>query len=92
MNRRNKLATAMEILAALREGPLSPSLLAQRCNINYGRLHEALEPMQALGWISTVAWSGQEIHSLTDVGLRTFLAYESVWNDYMRALKLTRGQ
>jgi predicted transcriptional regulator len=90
--RRNKLATAMEVLAALREGPLSPSRLAQRCNINYGRLDDELGPVKAIGWISLKTIGGQEIYSLTQEGLRTYLGYEVLWNEYQRGVKLTTGQ
>jgi predicted transcriptional regulator len=90
--RRNKLAIAMEILAALREGPLSPSRLAQRCNINYGRLDDELEPVKAIGWISMMTTGGQETYSLTQEGLRTYLGYEVLWNEYLRGVKLTSGQ
>jgi predicted transcriptional regulator len=82
----------MEILAALREGPLSPSRLAQRCNINYGRLDDALKPIKAKGWIATKTTGGQEIHSLTQDGLQIYLRYELLWNEYQSGVKLTSRQ
>jgi predicted transcriptional regulator len=90
--RRNTLATAMEVLAALREGPLSPSRLAQRCNINYGRLGDTLGPLEANGWIVTETTGGQEVHVLTQEGLQTYLRYELLWNEYQRGVKLTSRQ
>jgi predicted transcriptional regulator len=87
--RRNTLATAMEVLAALREGPLSPSRLAQRCNINYGRLGDVLEPLEANGWIAKEGEDNQESITLTSDGLQTYLRYESLWNEYQRGLRLT---
>jgi predicted transcriptional regulator len=90
--RRNKLTTAMEILAALREGPLNRSRLAQRCNINYGRLDEELRPIEGIGWVSMKTTSGQDIYSLTQEGLQTYQGYEALWNAYQRGLKLTSGQ
>jgi len=90
--RRSKLATAMEILAALREGPLNRSRLAQRCNINYGRLDDDLGPINALGWISMKTTGGQDIYSLTQEGLQTYQRYEVLWNEYQRGVKLTSRQ
>jgi len=90
--RRNKLEMAMEILAALREGPLNRSRLAQRCNINYDRLDEELDPMKAVGWIAMTTAGGHDVHSLTQQGLQKYLAYEVLWNEYLRGLKLTTGQ
>jgi predicted transcriptional regulator len=87
--RRNTLATAMEVLAALREGPLSPSRLAQRCNINYGRLGDVLEPLEANRWIAKEGEDNQEAITLTTDGLQTYLRYESLWNEYQRGLRLT---
>jgi predicted transcriptional regulator len=87
--RRNTLATAMEVLAALREGPLSPSRLAQRCNINYGRLGDVLEPLEANGWIAKEGEDNQEAITLTRDGLQTYIRYESLWNEYQRGLRLT---
>lgn len=82
----------MEVLAALREGPLSPSRIAQRCNINYGRLAEMMAPLRANGWVATDNAGGQEVHSLTDAGLQTYLRYELLWNEYQRGVKLTSRQ
>jgi predicted transcriptional regulator len=90
--RRSKLATAMEVLAALREGPLNPSRLAQSCNINYGRLEDELRPISALGWISMETTGGQDIYVLTQQGLQTYQKYEGLWNEYQRGVKLTSGQ
>ena len=90
--RRSTLATAMEILAALREGPLSPSRLAQKCNINYGRLGDSLNPLKANAWIATKNEGDQEIHSLTPAGLQIYLRYETLWNEYQRGVKLTSRQ
>jgi predicted transcriptional regulator len=87
--RRNTLATAMEVLAALREGPLSPSRLAQRCNINYGRLGDVLEPLEANGWIAKEGEDTQESLTLTKDGLQTYLRYESLWNEYQRGVRVT---
>ena len=91
MIRRNTLATAMELLAALREGPLSPSRLAQRCNINYGRLGDVLEPLEANGWIAKEGKDANnpEALTLTRDGLQTYLRYESLWNEYQRGVRLT---
>ncbi len=82
----------MEVLAALREGPLSSSRLAQRCNINYGRLGETLAPLEANGWIARETAGGQEVHALTQEGLQTYLRYEQLWNEYQRGVKLTSRQ
>jgi predicted transcriptional regulator len=88
--RRNTLTTAMEVLAALREGPLSPSRLAQRCNINYGRLGDVLEPLEANGWIAKEGDDhNQEALTLTKDGLQTYLRYESLWNEYQSGVRLT---
>jgi predicted transcriptional regulator len=90
--RRNSFITAMEVLAALREGPLSSSRLAQRCNINYGRLNETVDPLLANGWIGKEKTGGQEVHTLTENGLRFLLQYLVVSNEYQRGVKLTSGQ
>jgi len=90
--RRNPFATAMEVLEALREEPLSPSRLAQRCNINYGRLEETLAPLRANGWISSQKTGSQEVHTLTEQGLSILLQYLTLWNEYQRGVKVTSGQ
>ena len=82
----------MEVLAALREGPLSPSRLAQRCNINYGRLADTLAPLQANGWIAKETVGSLEVHTLTQEGLETYLKYQLLWNQYQRGVKLTSRQ
>ena len=92
MVRRNPFATAMEVLAALREGPLSPSRLAQRCNINYGRLDETLAPLRANGWIAHQKAGSQDVHALTDKGLSVLLQYLTLWNEYQSGVKVTSGQ
>jgi predicted transcriptional regulator len=91
--RRNALSTAMEVLSALREGALSSSRLAQRCNINYGRLAETLGPLLASGWVERrEAGGGQEGYVVTEKGLQTFARYEAIWNEFQSGLKLTPGQ
>jgi predicted transcriptional regulator len=82
----------MEILAALREGPLVPSRLAQRCNINYGRLEDELEPLIRNGWVVKDSTGDQNLRKLTQEGLKTYLSYETLWNKYQRGVKLTSGQ
>jgi predicted transcriptional regulator len=82
----------MEVLAALREGPLSPSRLAQRCNINYGKLGETVDPLLANGWIAKQKTGNQEVHILTERGLQFLLQFLLVSNEYQRGVKLTSGQ
>jgi predicted transcriptional regulator len=82
----------MEVLAALREGPLRTSRLAQRCNINYGRLDDVLQPLEANGWIAKEVAGNQEVRRLTQEGLQTYLRYESLWNEYQRGVRLTSRQ
>lgn len=92
MNRRNEFATAMEVLAALRESPLSSSRLAQRCNINYGRLSKRVDALFAAGWIGKETTGSQEVHTLTEKGLDILLQYLRMSNEYQRGVKLTSGQ
>jgi predicted transcriptional regulator len=82
----------MEVLAALREGPLSPSRLAQRCNINFGKLGETVNPLLANGWIAKDKTGSQDVHTLTQTGLQALLQYLMVSNEYQRGVKLTSGQ
>jgi len=82
----------MEVLAALREGPLSPSRLAQRCNINFGKLGETINPLLANGWIAKEKTGSQDVHTLTQTGLQALLQYLMVSNEYQRGVKLTSGQ
>jgi len=82
----------MEVLAALREGPLSPSRLAQRCNINFGKLGETVNPLLANGWIAKEKTGSQDVHTLTKTGLQALLQYLMVSNEYQRGVKLTSGQ
>jgi predicted transcriptional regulator len=82
----------MEVLAALREGPLNPSRLAQRCNINYGRLGETVDPLLANGWIAKGKTGSQEVHLLTEKGLQFLLQFLLVSNEYQRGVKLTSSQ
>lgn len=82
----------MEMLAALREGPLNSSRLAQRCNINYGRLDEDLKPMVALGWVTTETLGSHDILRLTEAGLKSLTRYLVLWNEWERGMKLTGGQ
>jgi len=82
----------MEILAALREGSLVPSRIAQRCNINYGRVEEDLGPLLSNGWVVKDTTVHQDLVRLTEEGLKTISSYESLWNKYMRAVKLTSSQ
>jgi predicted transcriptional regulator len=82
--RRNNLETAMEVLAALREGPQNPSRLAQRCNINYGRLGETIDSLLTKGWIGKESTGSKEVYTLTDKGLEFLLLYLKVSNEYWR--------
>ena len=82
----------MEVLAALREGPLNPSRLAQRCNINYGRLRPTIEALLAAGWITIEKTESQEVHTLTERGLECLVQYLNMSNEYQRGVKLTSGQ
>jgi predicted transcriptional regulator len=90
--RGESLANAMKILAALREGQLNSSRLAQRCNINYGRLAKDLEPMHANGWVAKRIEGEHEVHRITDEGLNAYAQYMSLWNAWERGTKLTSGQ
>ncbi|HUI01209.1 MAG TPA: winged helix-turn-helix domain-containing protein [Nitrososphaerales archaeon] len=92
MIRRSRLAIGMEILAALSEGPLNSSRLAQRCNINYGRLDEDLKPILALGWVTKEISGAHDLHKLTDAGLKALTQYLVLWNEWERGTKLTGGQ
>jgi predicted transcriptional regulator len=82
----------MEVLAALRESPLSRSRLAQRCNINYGRLDGPVDALLANGWIAREKTGNQEVHTLTEKGLEFLLKYLLVSNEYQRGVKLTSRQ
>jgi len=82
----------MEILAALREGPLNRSRLAQRCNINYGRLDDDMSPMQNAGWIAKEVTGGQEVNKLTEEGLKAYVQYIVLWNEWQTGVKLTARQ
>jgi predicted transcriptional regulator len=82
----------MKILAALREGPMNSSRLAQRCNINYGRLGRDLEPMHANGWVAKRVETDHEIHRITEEGLNAYTHYMNLWNQWESGVKLTSGQ
>lgn len=85
--RRNQFVTSMEILAALREGPMSRSRLAQACNINYGRLDEFLAPLEEMVVVKESA-EKQELLSLTHEGLQFCHEWETLWNRFQSHAKV----
>lgn len=88
MIRRNQFVTSMEILAALREGPMSRSRLAQACNINYGRLDEFLAPLEEMAVVKKESAEKQELLSLTEEGLRFCHEWEALWNRFQSHAKV----
>jgi len=66
----------MEILQALREGPLGPNRLSQACNLNYQRMREMLDHLEAKGLVSHDAREGHDLYSITSEGLKVSMNYQ----------------
>ncbi len=73
---RARLLSLMEILHALREGPLIRNRISQVCNINYQRLVEMLEHLEKRGLIAHALQEGHDSYSLTPEGLKVSMNYE----------------
>jgi len=68
----------MEILHALREGPLIRNRLSQVCNLNYQRLVEMLDHLEKKGLIAHDTAEGHDLYSLTPDGLKVSMNYQWV--------------
>jgi len=66
----------MEILHALRDGPLLPNRLSQVCNLNYQRAVEMLDHLEKKGLVSRTPEGGHELFSLTPDGLEASMYYQ----------------
>jgi len=66
----------MEILHALRDGPLLPNRLSQVCNVNYQRMIEMLEHLEKKGLITHTIQEGHDLYSLTPDGLKVSMNYQ----------------
>ena len=75
---REKLLVLMEILGALREGPMVPNRLSQMCNLNYQRMIEMLDQLKKRGLVTSSMESGHELYSLTPDGLKVSMNYQWV--------------
>ncbi|MDA4137416.1 MAG: winged helix-turn-helix transcriptional regulator [Thaumarchaeota archaeon] len=74
---RAKLMLMMEILVALRDGPVIKNHLALVCNINFGRIGELLDQLERKGLIvrKTVKDSPDQ-YSLTEAGMKVSMSYQ----------------
>jgi predicted transcriptional regulator len=66
----------MEILHALREGPLLPNRLSQVCNLNYQRAMEMLDHLEKKGLVSRNEEGAHELFRLTPDGLKVSMNYQ----------------
>jgi predicted transcriptional regulator len=73
---RARLLSLMEILHALREGPLIRNRLSQVCNINYQRMIEMLEHLERKGLITHTISEGHDLYGLTPDGLKVSMNYQ----------------
>ena len=73
---REKLLVLMELLQALRGGPQAPNRLSQLCNLNYQRMKEMLEDLEARGLVTHDAREGHDLYSLTPEGLKVSMNYQ----------------
>ena len=75
---RARLLALMEILHALREGPMIRNRLSQVCNLNYQRMVEMLEHLEKKGLVVHDAREGHDLYSLTPDGLKVSMNYQWV--------------
>lgn len=66
----------MELLHALRDGPLIPNRLSQLCNMNYQRMKEMLDHLENKGLITRTVQEGHEMYGLTPDGLKVSMNYQ----------------
>jgi len=73
---RARLLALMEILHALREGPMLPNRLSQVCNLNYQRAMEMLGHLEKKGLVSRKAEGTHDLFLLTPDGLKVSMNYQ----------------
>lgn len=73
---RARLHALMEILHALREGPMLPNRLSQVCNLNYQRAMEMLDQLEKKGLVSRMVQDGHDLYNLTQDGLKVSTHYQ----------------
>jgi len=74
----SKTLTYMEILAAVAEQPRLPTKLAHICNINYTRLGEYVDPLEARGYVKREMLDSHEVYAITSEGLRLHQDFEKL--------------
>jgi predicted transcriptional regulator len=79
LKNRSRVLTFMEILGALREGPLLPTRLSQLCNVNYERLGELTVHLESRGLIKKATLDGREGFAITPDGFRVLEDWGRVW-------------
>jgi predicted transcriptional regulator len=75
---RPRVLALMEILLALRDGPMLPNRISQVCNLNYQRAIEMLENLEKMGFIGHTVQDGHELYHLTAEGLEQSKKYQWV--------------
>lgn len=73
---RARLLSLMEILQALREGPMIKNRLSQACNLNYQRMMEMLDHLEQRGLIAHDTQEGRDAYTLTPEGLKVSMNYQ----------------
>jgi predicted transcriptional regulator len=66
----------MEILLALREGPMIRNRLSQACNLQYARLVEMLEHLEQRGLVLHDTVEGHDSYGLTAEGMKVSMNYQ----------------
>ncbi len=79
MKNRSRVLIFMEILRALREGPLIPTRLSQLCNVNYERMAEHLTHLEGRGLIQRTTVVGREAYAITPEGFKLLEDWGRVW-------------
>ena len=75
---RARLLALMEILYALREGPMIRNRLSQVCNLNYQRMIEMLDHLEKKGLVVHDVKEGHDLYGLTEDGLKVSMNYQWV--------------
>ncbi len=66
----------MEVLHALREGPMIKNRLSQVCNLQYARLVEMLDHLERRGLVLHDTLEGHDSYSLTPEGMKVSMNYQ----------------
>ena len=77
--RRENILIYMEILSSLCGGPLGPTRLAQKCNLNYGRLGTFIDPLKAKELVTAVVVEGEEVLAITEKGYKVYSDWLEIW-------------